>query len=268
MHRQLTIRLFEANCRVIDQQWNAADVRSAFWRCYVNDHDGAELLLSGEEREHWPIPRRCVVLVPAWVGFSCRNHRTVKHRYVHFDVIGMPTPLVQDMFPRPRVLKTSQTMRREICLAIDETASDPGPVAMLRLQAVMLNTLALTLAEHPQRDRLSYWLTGESRIQPAVAYIENNLADDLTTAVLARRCGLSEGHFTRLFRQELGQTPARFVLDRRLAYAAQLLAFTDQTIEIIAESTGFADRFHFSHVFARRIGMPPARYRKGGNPQT
>lgn len=224
-------------------------------------------MLSGSRRETWPIPRRRVVLVPAWVGFSCCNSRAVTHRYIHFDVVGMPAPLTQSMFPRPMVLDDSLALRRAVCDAVNQAGDDPGPVAMLQLQAAVLRTLVAALIDHPQRDRLSYWLAGESRIHPAVEYIENNLNSNLTTAILARRCGLSEGHFTRLFREELGQTPARFVLDRRLAQAAQRLAFTDQTIDTIAEATGFADRFHFSRVFAKRIGLPPARYRKGGNPR-
>ena len=43
--------------------------------------------------------------------------------------------------------------------------------------------------------------------------------------------------------------------------AAELLAHTDLTIDEIAERCGFANRFHFSRVFAQRMVEPPGRYR-------
>jgi transcriptional regulator GlxA family with amidase domain len=133
---------------------------------------------------------------------------------------------------------------------------------MLTVQAVTAEAVAGALHATGSHDRLQRWLSGGSRVRPAVDYVERNLDTDLSAAALARVCGFSEGHFARVFREELGQTPARFVLDRRIAHAAQRLVFTRNTIEAIAEDTGFADRFHFSRVFAKRMGLPPARYRK------
>ena len=146
--------------------------------------------------------------------------------------------------------------------AIDAASEDPHPALMLTVQAATAEALACALRATGSQDRLQRWLGGGSRVRRAVDHIERNLATDLSAAVLARVCGFSEGHFARVFREELGQTPARFVLDRRIAHAAQRLVFTGDTIEAIAEDTGFADRFHFSRVFAKRMGLPPARYRK------
>jgi transcriptional regulator GlxA family with amidase domain len=49
---------------------------------------------------------------------------------------------------------------------------------------------------------------------------------------------------------------------RRIAVASQQLLFTEKSIEQIAQETGFADRFHFSRVFALHKQYPPAAYRK------
>jgi AraC-like DNA-binding protein len=51
------------------------------------------------------------------------------------------------------------------------------------------------------------------------------------------------------------------VQDRRLSRAAELLVSTDQSIDHIAETCGFANRYYFTRVFAQRMGCPPARYR-------
>jgi len=46
--------------------------------------------------------------------------------------------------------------------------------------------------------------------------------------------------------------------------AAQRLLLTNDPIEGIAEACGFANRFYFSRVFARRMGAAPAAYRRAG----
>jgi transcriptional regulator GlxA family with amidase domain len=51
------------------------------------------------------------------------------------------------------------------------------------------------------------------------------------------------------------------VQERRVQRAAELLARTTLSIDEIAERCGFANRYHFSRVFAQRMAAPPGRYR-------
>ena len=50
--------------------------------------------------------------------------------------------------------------------------------------------------------------------------------------------------------------------EQRLEVATQRLLFTEESIEQIAVETGFNNRFYLSRVFTRKIGIPPADYRK------
>lgn len=259
---QLFIRIFDVRSVEIDRDWDAADVCSTFWRLYVNDQRGASLKLAGASDGAWEIPAGRVVLVPAWVGFSCVNERALLHRFVHFEVLGLPAPLTREMFAGPVLLEDSRELAGRVTAAVDAASGASDPASMLAVQGVTAEAVADALRAVASHARLRRWLRGGSRVRPAVDYIEGHLDADLSAAVLARVCGVSEGHFARVFREELGQTPARFVLDRRIAHAAQRLVFTGDTIEAIAEDTGFADRFHFSSVFAKRMGLPPARYRR------
>ncbi len=58
------------------------------------------------------------------------------------------------------------------------------------------------------------------------------------------------------------RTPGQYVLERRVALAAQRLALSADAIDEVASTCGFPDRFYFSRVFAKRMGAPPAAYRK------
>ncbi len=78
---------------------------------------------------------------------------------------------------------------------------------------------------------------------------------------LAEVAATSQSCFIRRFREAMGQTRARYVKDRRVAQASELLICTDHSIDEVAQRCGFANRYYFSRVFSERVGRPPARYR-------
>src|SRR5690606_26479259 len=94
----------------IDKGWNAQGVRSSYWRLYVNSRDGAAVVLDGGARH--PIDPGRVHLIPAWVPFSCVNDRRVEHLYIHFDLAGLPGPLVRELFAAPVALATASPAHR------------------------------------------------------------------------------------------------------------------------------------------------------------
>ena len=78
---------------------------------------------------------------------------------------------------------------------------------------------------------------------------------------VARETGMSLFHFIRLFKAVFGETPKQCQLAARLDRAKNLLMTTDISITDISMEVGFASMGTFSHVFARRFGMPPSAYR-------
>lgn len=73
---------------------------------------------------------------------------------------------------------------------------------------------------------------------------------------------LSYAHFCRLFGEQFQCPPGRYLLQCRLASAAQQLCETCRPVKMIAASVGIADVYHFSKLFRARYQLPPARYRK------
>jgi AraC family transcriptional regulator len=63
-------------------------------------------------------------------------------------------------------------------------------------------------------------------IQKALAYIEERFHSKLTRSQMAAAAHLSDFYFSRPFRRLVGFSPKVYVLNRRLRYAAKLLAFT------------------------------------------
>lgn len=82
-----------------------------------------------------------------------------------------------------------------------------------------------------------------------------------TLAALASVAELSVSHFIRAFRQEVGVTPHRHVLQRRIERAFTLLKRPVQSVGDVAEETGFASPAHFVATFRRIMGVTPGLVR-------
>jgi transcriptional regulator GlxA family with amidase domain len=78
-------------------------------------------------------------------------------------------------------------------------------------------------------------------IRELIAWMSEHLHADLSVPVLARQIGMSERNFSRVFKQQLSTTPARFVARLRTEAARAKLAATSGKLEAVAQSAGFGD---------------------------
>jgi len=100
------------------------------------------------------------------------------------------------------------------------------------------------------------------RIQSALAYAKRNLHTQLTVGQLAEAARLSPRQFSRVFRAETGQSPAKAVENLRLEAARLMMEQSRHPIEAIARLTGFADRDRMRRAFLRTFGQPPQVIRR------
>jgi len=100
------------------------------------------------------------------------------------------------------------------------------------------------------------------RIQSALAYAKGNLDKLLTVGQLAEVARLSPRQFSRAFRAETGQSPARAVENLRVEAARLMMEQSRHPIDVIARQTGFADRDRMRRAFLRAFGQPPQVIRR------
>lgn len=260
-----SIQVMQVNRQAIDEQWDARDVCSSFWRLYVNNRDGAFLLMP--DGSQFPLSKRRIYLIPAWVRFSCLNTIVMDHFYIHFDMTGLPGVLIRQLFKEPMMLQTTRAMALILRYLKTMPWLDALQCQAVNCQLHALLNLAIAQAWDSllpqQAEKCRDILHGPHQLTTVLQYIEEKLSMPLNNADLARRCNLSRDYFVRRFTCEIGQTPAHYIRERRIARAAQMLRFSQESLERIAQQCGFADRFHFSRVFSKIMGSPPAAYRHG-----
>lgn len=99
-------------------------------------------------------------------------------------------------------------------------------------------------------------------LAPLLAWIADNLDEDLGVERLARQLHMSPRTFARRFKDETGTTPYTWVIAQRVQAAEELLERTDQPVERIAETVGFGNAATLRHHFTRSRGVSPQQYRR------
>ena len=95
-------------------------------------------------------------------------------------------------------------------------------------------------------------------------YIADNYSKAIAIEDIAREAGLSPSHFTRLFKETIGDTPYQFLMRYRVERAKEKLADPSLAMIDIALGCGFSDQPHFSRIFKQFAGLTPSACRKAG----
>lgn len=99
-------------------------------------------------------------------------------------------------------------------------------------------------------------------VQTVMKYIDCNLNENLSMGRLAKVINYNPQYFTKLFQKHTGVTPAKYIMDRRINRAKELLASVDIQIDLLAEQLGFCNGSHFIRKFKKAEGLTPAEFRK------
>ncbi|ASL44004.1 HTH-type transcriptional regulator CdhR [Burkholderia sp. AD24] len=95
------------------------------------------------------------------------------------------------------------------------------------------------------------------RIQSALSYARNHLREPLTVEQLADVAHLSPRQFSRAFRDETRQSPAKAIEALRVEAARAMLEAGRHSMEAVAVDTGFVDTERMRRAFLRAFGQPP-----------
>ncbi|HEY5584403.1 MAG TPA: AraC family transcriptional regulator [Ruminiclostridium sp.] len=107
---------------------------------------------------------------------------------------------------------------------------------------------------------LSNWKSGT--VTDVLQFIDNNLHEDLKIEKLAKISNFSTEHFIRLFHKAVGTTPFRYIKERRINRAKELLGTEGLSVDELSDCLGFCNSSHFIRTFKKAEGVTPAEYQR------
>jgi len=105
------------------------------------------------------------------------------------------------------------------------------------------------------------------RIQQALSYAKRHLRKPLSVDELAEAANLSTRQFSRTFRIETGQSPARAIEVLRVEAARAMIEGSNHSIDVVARETGFSDPERMRRAFLRAFGQPPQAIKRAAREQ-
>ncbi len=103
-------------------------------------------------------------------------------------------------------------------------------------------------------------------VMDAMYYIEQNYKEDITLRDISVVAGFSEGHFSRLFKAQVGVSFSGYIVNTRIRHVKEMLVNTGLSISEIAIRTGFSNGDYLATCFYRTEGMTPSAYRRSFSP--
>jgi AraC-like DNA-binding protein len=141
-----------------------------------------------------------------------------------------------------------------------------GEIKSLFLQSKMMEILALLAAKyeecHCEEDVSIITSRDKEKLFEAKEILDNNLSSPPTLMELCRMVGLNDFKLKKGFKMLFNTTVYGYVLDKKLEFAKQMLATTEETISNVAFLSGYSTTANFTNAFKKKFGFSPSSMRK------
>jgi AraC family transcriptional regulator len=227
-------------------------------------------------REFVTLPggRRRVSASPGLLDFAPANWPFTVSWNEPFEVASLvfsPSLLSEFIWPSGRSPELREEYSFEdpllvhLLLGLDsemEAGNPSGPLFVETLGAAAVAQLVRTHAGPQPKLVRSMGGLSPNRSRKLLEYIEANLHRQLSLRELAGMVDMNLFHLLRMFKASFGVPPHRYVLERRMRKAKDLLRDSELPISEIAFRCGYAEQSSFARAFVRLTGVYPRSYRK------
>jgi AraC-like DNA-binding protein len=188
------------------------------------------------------------------------RNNTVLHLFIHFT-LGYPFDTIS-----PEVFDFKMDRhKRDLIHSITGQLMD-GRVRFEQAGSLELYALLFSLLQGiPARAWSKRNL--DPRVVGGIRHMERNLHEIIIrNELLADIGGMSVNAYARLFKEQTGYSPRKYLIRMRTEKACNLLHHSGLSIDQIASECGFSDRYYFTRIFTRTMKVSPGVYRKNSVP--
>jgi AraC-like DNA-binding protein len=170
---------------------------------------------------------------------------------------------------RPPAGPAAEWVQANIAYALEQSSptSSSGNILMSRLPELLLvEILRLHLATAPAADHGWLAAVNDPVLHPAMSLMHASPERHWTVSELGRRVSVSRSLLDERFREVLGRSPIRYLMEWRMHVAEDLLATTQLGVAAIARRVGYDAEEAFSRAFKREHGQSPTAWRTARMP--
>ena len=275
----MNLMMLNVGCATHHADWNWQKVSSPFIRIFY--------IVEGEAILHLPeedvlLKPGYMYMIPAFVIHSYECHGVFKLYYIHMYEGFKNEVNLQDTYELPTEVRAGNSIRQ-----LFEYVSSQYPDAMLPepdpksydtsaqtsnyverymnmelWEKMELRGAMLMIMSHFIREAKPHIWTSDERMKQVLRYIHEHIAVKIDVEDLANLASITKTYFIRLFKQEFGLSPVRYINLKKVERAQLLLYTTDCSVKEVAYKLGFSDHSYFIRLFHKVAGITPQEYRR------
>ncbi len=226
---------------------------------FLTDQPAHRLSLGADRRRAVPLTRLQGWILPAGAEGMCEFDAPLE-----VATVALPSRLLRDtgLAPTPEaaapVVGALDPLLAQLVVQADRFADGGQLYRQTMEQALAAQVSQLLAPAAPEVAGID-----DARVRRAIAFIQDQLNEDVSLEAMAGVAAMSPAQFTRAFRRATGASPLQYVIAERLEAAKRLLQTTQLSVAEIAFRVGYADVSRFGQHFKRRFGATPGAARAG-----
>ena len=149
----------------------------------------------------------------------------------------------------------------------EQKNNEPGCELMLKIHVMKLLVLFLKAINTPQNPGENTCVNFESIDKAAIVstlltFLNENYMHQISLDTISKNIYMSPAYISKVFKEEMGESPINYLIKVRLAKARELLLGERLSIKAAARMVGYDDVYHFSKLFKKYYNTPPSKIRK------
>ncbi len=245
---QLRIDVEECDTPWVEMGMGSVPLGSPHWCVYYNSQVSAALEYDGKTTVLEPSG---FYLIPPGTEGYAHLLATFSHFYIYFSVNNDDLDVAPGIYKVPAADFVLEVIKELI--GMDPSTRKQGAGALFCQLVASYSISRLMLGEIENEI--------DPRILAALTYLQAYYAEEISITELAEEHSLTREAFSRLFKNETGESPYQFVTKLRMNKARLLLEGSDKMMIDIARSIGYKDQYQFSKAFKRWTQLSPTDYR-------
>lgn len=181
----------------------------------------------------------------------------------NFQVPGLPPNSLIDKVQRPVLVFEPGSAMEKLMLALyelQENREKNRDICNLLSNTIMRVVYSKLLERQENPDETNQ--KNDELVRNISKYLDKHYMESINLKELGETFHLSHYYLAHIFKEETGLSPMKYVMQRKIGEAQNMLMNTSLSVQEIGEQLGFSSSCHMSSVFKKYVGIPPMAYRQ------